>query len=88
MHISELANKTLEQQIEEINKTLKELQHNQTEEITLLKKNHAVNMKKLDKIQEYNKISDMTNQLFEQRLLVIENTIMKLSNSLTTKNKI
>ncbi len=86
MNTSEPVTKTLEEQIEEINKTLKELQNNQREQTTLLQKNHAVNMKKLDKIHEYNKISDMTNQLFEKRLLLIENAIMNLNDTLTTNN--
>ena len=84
MNTSEPYAKTLEEQIEEIKETLKELQNSQKDQTILLQKNHAVNMKKLDKIQEYNKISDMTNQLFEKRLLLIENAIMKLNNTLTT----
>ena len=84
MNTSEPYAKTLEEQIEEIKETLKELQNGQKDQTILLQKNHAVNMKKLDKIQEYNKISDMTNQLFEKRLLLIENAIMKLNNTLTT----
>lgn len=82
MHACESTNKALEEQIEELNKTLKELQYNQTEEIILLQKNHATNMKKLDKLQEYNKISDMTNQVFEKRLAGIEKAIKQLNNSI------
>lgn len=82
MHTCELTNKALEEQIVELNKVLKELQYNQTEEIILLQKNHATNMKKLDKLQEYNKISDMTNQLFEKRLSGLENAIKQLNNSI------
>lgn len=82
MHTCELTNKALEEQIVELNKVLKEIQYNQTEGIMLLQKNHATNMKKLDKLQEYNKISDMTNQLFEKRLSGIENAIKQLNNSI------
>lgn len=82
MHTCEFTKKALEEQIEELNKVLKELQYNQTEEIILLQKNHATNMKKLDKLQEYNQISDMTNQLFEKRLSGIENAIKQLNNSM------
>ena len=39
-------------------------------------------MKKLDKLQEYNKISDMTNQVFEKRLAGIEKAIKQLNNSI------
>lgn len=82
MHTCEFTKKALEEQIVELNKVLKELQYNQTEEIILLQKNYATNMKKLDKLQEYNKISDMTNQLFEKRLSGLENAIKQLNNSI------
>lgn len=82
MHTSNSTNLTLEKQIEEMNETLKELQYNQTEELILLQKNHATNMKKLNKIQEYNKISDMTNQVFERRLSGIEQALKQLNKTL------
>ena len=75
---------TLEKQIEEINKILKELQYNQTEELILVQKNHTINMKKLDKLQEYNKIADMTNQVFEKRLSGIEQAMKQLNKTLST----
>lgn len=73
---------TLYQQIAEINVVLNELKNKQTEEVNLLKKNHIANMKKLDKLQEYNKIADMTNQIFEKRLSSIENSLMQISKSM------
>ena len=82
MHNYENTNKTLEEQIEQLNKIIQELQYNQTEEIIILQKNHTINMKKLDKIHEYNKISDMTNQIFEKRLTGIEQAIRQLSESI------
>ena len=82
MHTSNSTNLTLEKQIEEMNETLKELQYNQTEELILLQKNHATYMKKLNKIQEYNKISDMTNQVFERRLSGIEQALKQLNKTL------
>lgn len=82
MHTSNSTNLTLEKQIEEMNVTLKELQYNQTEELIFLQKNHATNMKKLNKLQEYNKISDMTNQVFERRLSGIEQALIKLNKTL------
>lgn len=75
---------TLSQQIVEINVLLNELKKIQTNEIKILERNHSVNMKKIDKLQEYNKIADMTNQLFEKRLLVIENAIVQISKTLST----
>ena len=82
LHTCESTNLTLEKQIEEMNQTLKELQYNQTEELILLQKNHTTNMKKLDKLQEYNKIADMTNQVFERRLSGIEQPLKQLSKTL------
>ena len=78
MQTQESINKALEEQIKKINETL-------NEELILLQKNHAINMKKIDKIHEYNKISDMTNQIFEKRLLGIETAVIKLNNSLNKK---
>lgn len=84
MHSYENTIVTLEKQIEEINKILKELQYNQTEELILVQKNHTINMKKLDKLQEYNKIADMTNQVFEKRLSGIEQAMKQLNKTLST----
>ena len=85
MQTQESINKALEEQIKKINETLNEIKEMQKEELILLQKNHAINMKKIDKIQEYNKISDMTNQIFEKRLLGIESAIIKLNDSLNKK---
>ncbi len=82
MVTEKLDNRTLEQQIAEINETLKEIQYNQTEEIIILQKNYANYMKKLNKLQEYNKIADMTNQIFEKRLVGIENAIKEINKSI------
>ena len=85
MQTQESINKALEEQIKKINETLNEIKEMQKEELILLQKNHAINMKKIDKIHEYNKISDMTNQIFEKRLLGIESAIIKLNDSLNKK---
>ena len=39
---------------------------------------YKVTMKKLDKINEYNRIEDMTNQVFERRMSAIEENVSKL----------
>ena len=83
MQNNNVSYETLNQQIVEINGILNELKKLQTNEINILERNHAVNMKKFDKLQEYNKIADMTNQVFEKRLLVIENAIMQISKALS-----
>ncbi len=84
MQTLELANPVLEEQIKVLNELLKEIQDNQKEEIKLLQKNHATYMKKLDKLQEYNKIADITNQLFEKRVLGIENAIKEINKNIGT----
>lgn len=86
MQTCNFSKKTLEKQIEELNKTVEEIQYNQTEEIMILHKNHTINMKKLDKLQEYNKIADMTNQIFEMRLSGIEQAIKELNKIIGAKN--
>ena len=45
MQTCNFSKKTLEKQIEELNKTVEEIQYNQTEEIMILHKNHTINMK-------------------------------------------
>ena len=39
-------------------------------------------MKKLEKLQEYNKIADMTNQIFEKRVSEIENTVKQINKKI------
>ena len=71
-------NPMADNQIEEINVILNEL----NEGLELLsnpsQKNFKEIMKKLMKMQEYNKISDMTNQVFEMRLSNIEDFLFRL----------
>ncbi|MBR1654652.1 MAG: hypothetical protein IJ690_06980 [Clostridia bacterium] len=79
-----LSNQTLEQQIVELNKLLNEVKNIQKDEVDFLKINHITYMKKLEKLQEYNKIADMTNQLFEKRLSGIENAIIEINKTMST----
>lgn len=69
-------------QIEVINEILNEIENNQIAMVQILQKNYANIMKKLMKIQEYNKINDMTNQVFEMRMLKIEEGICKIQGKL------
>lgn len=41
--------------------------------------NYKVIVKKLDKLQEYNKIDDMTNTIFEQRISRIEEILEEIN---------
>lgn len=79
----DLANDSLEEKIEEINENLNEIK-NMQQNISLLEhKNNIVLMKKLGKLQEYNEISDITNQVFEKRMSAIENSLGELIKKLS-----
>ena len=70
-------------QIGEIIEALNELKQEQTNLSENLQKNFEVIMRKLMKMQEYNKIADMTNQVFEMRMSNIEDLLFKISSSKT-----
>lgn len=72
----------IKNQIEEINVVINEIRKEQKNILDLLQKNHAISMKKLMKLQEYNQIDDMTNQVFEMRLSNIENFLYKIENKM------
>lgn len=80
---AEINNKALSQQIEKIYEIMLEIQNTQKEQIELIKKHNATYMKKIDKLQEYNKIADMTNQVFEKRLNGIECAIKELNKGIS-----
>ncbi|MBR3673556.1 MAG: hypothetical protein IKN65_04600 [Clostridia bacterium] len=82
MPISKIFEPTLEQQIAQIYGKINEIQIKQQEELALLQKNHVTYMKKLEKLQEYNKIADMTNQIFEKRVSEIENTVKQINKKI------
>lgn len=69
-------------QIEEINELLNEIRNEQNNLSENLQKNFSVIMSKLMKMQEYNKIDDMTNQVFEMRLSNIEDLLFKISSKI------
>lgn len=80
--MSENENGKMENQIEEIKVAINEVREDQKSILELLQKNHGINMKKLMKLQEYNQIDDMTNQVFEMRLSNIENFLYKIENKI------
>ncbi len=63
---------TLEELILQINEILNEIKSEQINMKRMVEQNHKVNMKKFSKLIEYNEICDMTNQVFEKRILSIE----------------
>ncbi len=69
-------------QIEEINELLNDIRNEQINLSENLQKNFSVIMNKLMKMQEYNKIEDMTNQVFEMRMSNIEDLLFKISSKI------
>ena len=66
-------------QIQEVYELLNEIKNEQLNLSENLQKNFSVIMSKLMKMQEYNKIADMTNQVFEMRMSNIEDLLFKIS---------
>ena len=74
-------------QIEEIKVLLNELKNGQEELSENTQKNFEIVLKKLMKMQEYNEISDMTNQVFEMRLSNIEDFLFILEQYIRNKRE-
>ena len=74
-------------QIGEINELLNELKEEQENLSEQTQKNFKVIMQRLMKMQEYNEISDMTNQVFEMRLSNIEDFLFRLEGYIRNKKK-
>lgn len=78
----EANNPLADYQIEKINELLNEVKNEQINLSENLQKNFSVIMSKLMKMQEYNKIADMTNQVFEMRMSNIEDLLFKISSKI------
>ena len=74
-----------EQRIEEIYVLLKTIQMNQENILINMQKNYATTMRRINKLQDYNQIADMTNQIFELRITGIEDNLKKLNIALSNK---
>ena len=72
-------------QIEEIKVLLNEIIKGEEELSESTQKNFEVIFKKLMKIQEYNEIADMINQVFEMRLSNIEDFLFVLEQYIRNK---
>ena len=72
---------TLETLITQIDELLNEIKNEQKNMRMTLENNHKVNMQKFSKLIEYDKISDMTNTLFERRLESIEKLLYEVFKS-------
>jgi len=71
----------LEQTITQINEILNEIKNEQINVKKMVEQNHKVNMKKFSKLLEYDKISDITNQVFEKRIANIETLLYEVFKS-------
>lgn len=85
--MKEQKNPLTNDQIEEINVLLNELKNEQENLSEQTQKNFKVIMQKLMKMQEYNEISDMTNQVFEMRLSNIEDFLFRLEGYIRNQQK-
>ena len=68
-------------QIQELYVLINEIKNDQQNLSVDLQKKFAVLMNKLMKMQDYHKIEDMTNQVFEMRLSNIEDLLFKLTSN-------
>ena len=68
-------NQSLESLIAAIQELLYELKNEQDDILTKLDKHHKATMQQLHVLREFDRISDMTNQIFERRLSSIEQTL-------------
>ena len=72
---------TLEALIAQINELLNEIKNEQKDMQQIIENNHKVNMRKFEKLITFNKICDMTNTVFEQRLSSIEKLLYEVFKS-------
>lgn len=68
--------------IEEIYVLLNEIKEEEQSLAENVQKKFNVIMSKIMKMEEYNKISDMTNQVFEMRLSNIEDFLYRIENDI------
>ena len=66
---------SLESLIAAIQELLYELKNEQDDILIKLDKHHKVTMQQMQAIRNFDKISDMTNQIFEKRLSNIEKAL-------------
>lgn len=85
--MEERKNPLTNNQIEEIKVLLNEVKQEQEGLSEQTQKNFKVIMQKLMKMQEYNEISDMTDQVFEMRLSNIEDFLFRLEGYIRSQTK-
>jgi len=71
-----------ETEITKIKAIVEEITARQLVIIKFIQNNHKITMKKIDKLQEYNEIDDMVNQVFETRIAAIEKNLQDIENKI------
>ena len=71
-----------EAEITKIKEILEEIVYRQAIILKVIQNNHKITMIKLEKLQEYNEIEDMVNQVFESRITNIEEFLQDLDSKI------
>ena len=71
-----------ETEITKIKEIVNELAFRQAVILNLVQNNHKITMKKLQKLQEYNEIDDMVNNVFESRITKIEEILNDINSKI------
>lgn len=71
-----------EAEITKIKEIVEELTYRQAIILKVIQNNHKITMRKLEKLQEYNEIEDMVNQVFESRITEIEEMLQDLDSKI------
>ena len=69
-------------EITKIKEIVEELTYRQAIILKVIQNNHKITMRKLEKLQEYNEIEDMVNQVFESRITNIEEFLQDLDSKI------
>lgn len=73
---------TLAEKYEEINRKIEEIINEQIEIKKLIKQDKVALMKRINKIQEYNEIDDMRQQLLDRKIDGLLNLIKDMNDNL------
>ena len=69
-------------EMKQIKNVVEEIKQKQENLISTVEKNHKINMKKFQKLHEFNEIEDMTNNIFETRIARIEKLLEDINSKI------
>ena len=72
----------IETEVTKIKEIVEELAYRQAIILKVIQNNHKITMIKLEKLQEYNEIEDMVNQVFESRITNIEEFLQDIDSKI------